>query len=81
MGSEARMMEASRVIDAPAQKIFAFVAGAGAMSSTTPELEECQIGAKNTTGRSNRQPADGQVSAVPADGGSNPPSRHCLKRR
>jgi len=33
----------------------------------TPELEECQIGEKNTTDRSKRQPADGQVSAVPAD--------------
>jgi hypothetical protein len=29
MGSKARMMEASRVIDAPAQKIFAFLARAG----------------------------------------------------
>ena len=29
MGSEARMMEASRVIDAPAQKIFAFLARVG----------------------------------------------------
>jgi hypothetical protein len=29
MGSKARMMEASRVIDAPAQKIFAFPARAG----------------------------------------------------
>jgi uncharacterized protein YndB with AHSA1/START domain len=40
MGSEARMMEASRVIDAPAQKIFALLANEREAARAQPQLAD-----------------------------------------